>query len=542
MLWAIWFRAWPHLILTLLIWLIFGRALGGEFLHWDDTGHITLNPWLQEGAVGHFWLSEYFGLYIPLTYTVWTALFHLFGSAKAFHVFNLVLHTLNSFLVYALARKVLSSRHKDAVEHAEWGRQMFALIAAMIFAIHPFQVEPVAWISGGRDLLAAFFGLAAVLAAWNSADRLFPSWAAILRRVGATLLFLFGLLAKPSVAVLPLAVKWLSWFTERRGLKWAMMWVWLGLGALVGGLTLQVQSGLMQARGIDINNWYKPVVALDALLFYLRKFVVADFFSADYGRSPELVLSGANLIPAWPWLVLALPLSLGMLWLVPRAILGGLGFFVLMLAPVLGIWGFSAQTFSTVFDRYMYLPVIGLAVACASVVAESQIRLEVRLLLAALCLSYWAAQSFARVPVWRTNQALFENVLQHNPKSYNALVNLGIIDIGNNQLESAKTHLEAAITVQPRLAVAWANLAHLHWLDKNAQQVKAAGLKLQDPAFVDFNRFEPQALALLARMYGRVLLDENDTPNARSALCYARKLNPFDRDLENETHNLNCPE
>jgi len=536
MLWQIWFRFWPHVILTLTCCAVFWRALSGQFLHWDDTTHITLNPYLQAGDVAHFWKSEYYSLYIPLTYTLWTALYHLFESPKAFHIFNLVLHVLNCFLVYWLARKLLSSRKKDAVEMAEWGRQMFALIAALVFAIHPFQVETVAWISGGRDLLAAFFGLAATIAAWNTSDRLFPSYAALLRRIGATFLFVLGLLAKPGPAVLPVAMKWLSWFTERRGLKWGMMWFWLGLGALVGGLTLQVQSSFVQGRVMDVNNWHKPIVACDAILFYLRKFFLADFFSADYGRTPEMILMGANLIPSWPWLIAGFVLLTGLALLVPRAVWGGLGFFVIMLIPVLGIWGFSAQAFSTVFDRYMYLPMVGLGVGFASIVAESKIRLEVRILLALLITGWWGWQSYQRVPVWQNDQTLFEDVLEHNPVSYNALVNLGITDIANNDLGPAKDRLEAARTANPRLAIAWANLAHIYWLEKSPLLVKDAGQLLLEPSFVEYNRHEPQALSLLGRMYARVLWEEKNFETARDVFCYARRLNPFDKDLENETN------
>jgi hypothetical protein len=532
MLFVLWFRLWPYIVLALACVVVFGRALGGDFLSWDDTTHITMNPWLLNGEISHFWKSEYYGLYIPLTYTTWTILYKIWPSAVAFHLLNLIVHIVNCWLAFWIAHKVLSSRKKDSVEMLESGRNIFALLAALVFAIHPFQVETVAWISGGRDLLGTCFGLMAVIAAWNTADRLFPSWAAVVRRVLATLLFVFSLLCKPALAALPPAVKWLSWFTERRGLKWTMMWVWLGLGALVAGMTMQVQSDFITTRLSPLHVTDKIAVALDAIGFYLRKFFIADFFSADYGRSVEAVLAGQGS----PWLVLlGLIVAFAIAWLfLPGPIIGGLGFFVLMLFPVLGFWGFSAQAFSTVYDRYMYLPILGLGIAFASIVSEVKIRWELRLAVAFAICGWWGWISFQHVPVWTNNQALFEDVLKTNPKSYNGLVNLALVDVAAARLPEARAKLEAAREVNPRLAVALANLSHVYWLEKNPQEVRKIAALLADAEFIAYNKHEPQALSLVARMLGRVRNEAGQTELGREALCYATQLNPFDKDLKDE--------
>jgi hypothetical protein len=535
MIFVLWALIWPYVLLAAAVAIVFGRALSGEFLSWDDTQHFALNPWLQSGEVGHFWRTEYYGLYIPLAYTLWTWIYHIWPAPVAFHLLNLVLHILNTWMVFWLAHKVLSSRKKDTVEMLERGRVLFALLAALLFALHPFQVETVAWISGGRDLLAAFFGMGATILAWNTADRLFPTWAALLRRVAATAFYVGAVLCKPALAVLPPAVKCLSWFTERRGLKWPMMWTWLGLGALVAGITLQVQSAFVTTR-LPVLNWTeKVIVAGDTLWFYLRKFVVLDFFSVDYGRTAGRVLSG-ELSSVSPWLylgVLFVAILLASRFL-PGAVKGGLGFFVIMLLPVLGIWGFSAQAFSTVSDRYMYLPMAGLAFAFASAVSEIKIRYELRLFVAFMICGWWGWISFQRVPDWLNDRSLAEATLKVNPGSYNAMINLGIAETKAGRIPEARVKFESAYALDARLAVAPANLAHIYWLEKNPAGVIELGRLLSDAKFIDYNQQEPQALSLMARMLGRVLVEQGNFEKGREALCYAAKANPYDKDLADE--------
>ena len=126
------------LILVLIAFAVFYPALGGEFLRWDDREHLELNPFVTNGLWAEIWTRPYFGLYVPTTYSIWTLIYKVWPSPMAFHLFNVLVHSLNAWLVYLL----LSERGRDR-----------ALIGACLFLIHPMQVETVAWISAGRDFL-----------------------------------------------------------------------------------------------------------------------------------------------------------------------------------------------------------------------------------------------------------------------------------------------------------------------------------------------------------------------------------------------------
>lgn len=527
-------RFWPFFAIGLSTGLVFARVLGADFLSWQDTEYLHQNPWLQSGDIHHFWRSEYNGYYLPLTLTLWAFLWKMGASPMAFHALNLGLHTLNGCLVYLLARKVLHARKKDAVEHGEWGHQSFALIVALIFTLHPFQVETVAWVTGGRDLLAAFFGLLATLIVWDTGDRLFPTWAAWFRRLFATGIYVLGLLCKPSIALLPLALKGLSSFTERRGLKWKTMWLWLGLGAAAIGITMEIQASFVHKRVPALEFSDRLIVAADAVFFYLKKFFIAAPLSADYGRTPTVVLHGPTMIPWLPYLLLGvILLGVGARFL-PRAVWGGLLFFLLMLAPVLGLTSFAAQSRSTVADHYMYLPVIGLGLIFASLISESTTRIHMRLLLALGVVSFFGGQSWARVDVWKNDQTLLQDILRKNPWSYDALIEMGRLELKAGDIILARKYFESAKEINPHIAVAQAELMNVYYLQKELAFIRILGRNLSETAFIDFNRVEPKALSLMWQVLGRVQADQKESAQARASYCNSLSQYPFNDGLKIE--------
>ncbi len=530
----------PILLLLILVAAVFGRSLTGEFLSWDDAQHITLNPWLQTGNAAHFWEREYYGFYIPVAYTIWTWLFQIWASPMAFHLLNVLLHFFNTVMVYFLAQKILSSSNMRGLDERAKDHTPYALFTAAIFAVHPLQVETVAWISAGRDIMAAFFGLAAVLAAWDTSDRLFPTWSATIRRILATILFVLGLLCKPGIVVLPLAIRWLSWFSERRGLKPLMMGFWIMLALVVAGLTSQLQEKFVATRIPHVEKLERPLIAADAVVHYLQKYIAPFNLSADYGRTPAVALEQkmywALLVGVVVFLIVLIVFRAGHRK-PPRAFWGSLGFFLIMMSPTLGLVGFSAQAISTVFDRYMYLPSIGLSLAIAALFTTAKIpRMEIRYAIVASFTVMCTVLAILRVPVWKNDRALHTDMIAKNPRSYQAMVNLAIADLKENNVASAVEWFTKAKDSDPKVAVAWANLAHMYWVRSEPQKIRdEIHPLLMSAEFIEHNKFEPQALALMWRMWARVNWQEKNIPAAGEAFCRARAYNSFDKNLLDET-------
>src|SRR5262245_7131136 len=136
----------------------FAPALVAGFTSWDDDINITANPFLHPfnaRGLRLIWTKPLQNLYVPLVYTTY-GLDQLVGGGRpwAFHLTNVLLHAGSSVLVLA----ILSG-------FAQRARNMSAvpLIGALVFALHPLQVEPVVWCTGRKDVMSGFFALASML-------------------------------------------------------------------------------------------------------------------------------------------------------------------------------------------------------------------------------------------------------------------------------------------------------------------------------------------------------------------------------------------
>ncbi len=144
---------------------IFLPALRFEFLEYDDLIYVFKSP-LSAGlslvSIANVFLEPYFRSYSPLTLLTHAIDLRVWGQDGGMHhLLNLLLHSLNVALVYRIARGVFSSGLlRIAPESPVFG----AFSAALLFAVHPLQVEPVAWISGRKDVLMTFFLLVSFLA------------------------------------------------------------------------------------------------------------------------------------------------------------------------------------------------------------------------------------------------------------------------------------------------------------------------------------------------------------------------------------------
>jgi len=136
------------------------RGLRGQFVEWDDPGHVTRNAVIRAltfEKVRVMFTMPIAKLYCPLTTLSYAIDYQLWGQGPlGYHVVNLLLHLANTLLVLVLVRKILCDRH----EHAT----MTAILTAAIFGVHPLRVESVAWVTERKDVLSGFFGLLALLA------------------------------------------------------------------------------------------------------------------------------------------------------------------------------------------------------------------------------------------------------------------------------------------------------------------------------------------------------------------------------------------
>jgi protein O-mannosyl-transferase len=520
-------------LLLALVAVVLSPVLFADFIRLDDHSHLFNNPHLHRASWASlvtFWTKPYFNLYIPITYSAWWALTMVGGltrqSAWLFHALNLTIHMVNAALVFLLVRTIIRLRQASTPD-----TNKVALLAAFVFALHPVQVESVAWVSECKGLLSMMFGLLGLL--WHCRSG---------KRVVTALFFLAAMLAKPSAIVFPGMLFLLDRIVLGKTLRKAVL-----MPAIYGLLLLPFvfwTKALQPDLNLDFipSFWQRLAVAADALVFYLRKVLLPYPLVVDYGRNPKLVL---DRVAGWQ-IALSGLVSLAGLAIVGKAlfrpaavdaspaqgssmlILCGWSIFLLSLVPVLGLVPFGFQQFSTVADHYLYGPSLGASLVVAGLLLRlRQVVLAPRVAVGLFAL--FAGLSFVQARHWRSTESLFTRTLQVNPQSY-----LGAFSIGDEYLrgghpEASVPWFQKSLAINPdyqeaqvSLGMAW---VHLGETDAAIEHYRAA--LARNPSTVGIRA---RSVASLHNNLGMVLLQAGREDEAveqfRSAVrIFPRSLN-----------------
>lgn len=456
--------------LFLITGAVFRDVLSAGFVRWDDGLHVYANPYLHpvsSANLAHFWTTPYQNLYIPLSYTLYSLLAMIAHRAaplptvdglwvdldpRVFHAAGLLLHSVNVLLVFTLLRRLLPHRDGEGRTAANDGA---ACAGALLFAVHPLQVEAVAWIAEIRGLLAGVFSLCALQAWLKVLDTSQKGRWYVL----ATLCFALALLSKPSAVALPLMAAVLA------GWRAAPARTWLpglaGWGAFSLFMLLVTHGAQPVTMDLVTPLWMRPLVAADALVFDLGKLLCPTHLGIDYGRGPLWLRAHGNGYGAG-----AMVAALGVgLWTLRRrcpALLTGTGLFAAALLPTLGLTPFAFQVYSTVADRYLYLALLGPAFLLASGLSQIGDSALTRLRLTAfsacgLALLGCALRTTVQARTWNNSISLFTQALDVNPQSWVACNNLGAVALNLGHPLDALPLLAEAVRLRPGYAEAHAN-------------------------------------------------------------------------------------
>lgn len=514
-----WFLRRPLVLLLTAIGVVYFRVWSAAFVSFDDDIHVYANPFLNPPtleSVGRLWQQPYEELYVPLAYTIFAILAacarvpsHVASSVGhvvsldplVFHGASVVLHAANAWLCFLFARRLTR-------------RTSSALVCSLIFALHPLQVESVAWISELRGLASGFFALLALNALVLARRSEAPAPRSQKLLVASVLAVACAMLCKPSAVVLPLVALALdrivlatSW---RRALGVALSWTAATLPfALV---THSLQS--VSAAGQSVW-WQRPFVAGDALAFYLFKTVAPFGLCVDYGRTPSAVMSHPWSYGAWllPFGLLALCYSQRRTR--PLSWLGAL-LFVAFLLPTLGLLPFSFQAYSTVADRYAYLALVGAGL----VAADAAERFEDRSMtprIVAVALAALAVTSCLQTGVWLDSSTLLHHALDVNPNAAFAYNNLGDVELGNGDSHAALADYQACVRLDPTRAKAYINLAEIYAASEEPAEAERAVAEAEKAPSLTADDFSN---------LGIVLMKMNQPARALRALSTASGMDP----------------
>jgi protein O-mannosyl-transferase len=422
-----------YVLATLAVFFVFFRVYQFKFVYWDDHVHLFMNSYLQPftfSSLWHFWTHGFEGFYIPVTYTVWGVLEALFGLNPAvFHFTNVILHLANCFLVFNLFQLILTKTGQNSPPHKRAELMFSAAAGALLFTLHPIQVESVAWATGMKDVLCTFLSLLSIR---NCLEK---------STLKGFVFFVLALLAKPSAIVIPfvlLVIETLILKKDRREVfRRFAPWLPLLLPVCLVMMFLQPSSKLEFVPPV----WFRPFIISDTYGFYFLKLLLPVSLTPVYGRTPEVLLQSKMFYYTW-----TIPAAVILSALLVRRkrswILGSILFFIVSIAPVSGLIPFSHQLISTVCDRYLYFPLIGLCLGFSfwvyELITESfKLKQQIILAGAACLLTVFGLLSTVQVQKWENDDVLFPYMESVTPDVAIIYGNYGISLIQRNEVSGS---------------------------------------------------------------------------------------------------------
>ena len=441
-------------VLVALVLAVYIPALSAGYV-WDDDALLTANPNVRtlEG-LGRTWGDPQANTdYYPLTHTSFWVEYHLWRLAPlGYHLDNILLHAANAVLVWLILRRL-------AVPGA-W-------VAAAIFAVHPVQVEAVAWVSERKSVLGGLFCLLSVwlfLRVTLTGDDLSTRRWRLLYGLSLAC-FALALLARPVVMAAAVVLPLLVWYKRGR-LTWGegfrIAWYWV-LAAIVTPVTIWVQYTHVGAAGESFNYsaLERVLIAGRVLWFYLGKLVWPYPLIFCYDKWP--IDAGAWWQYLYPGSVVA---ALAALILLRRRI--GLGplvgalVFAIILSPALGFFNVYWHLYYFVADHMQYLACVGLIALAVAGAAAAATRLgtwaqPVSWAIAAALLGLFGALTWQQCGIYQDDETVWNDTLRKNPNSWMALNNRGRAYFHKKDYDRAIRDFDLAIHLKPDHAKAYNN-------------------------------------------------------------------------------------
>ncbi len=428
--------------LAALTILAYRPAWHGGFL-WDDDAYIINNELLTAPDGWHrIWFSlDAPSQYFPLTYSTFRVEHALWGlNTTGYHWINLLLHVANALLVWAILARLKVP--------GSW-------LAAAIFALHPVQVESVAWITERKNVLMGFFFLLTLLAWIAFIDqRTTRRWTFYCL---ALVTYVLALSAKATACTLPAALFLILWLQKRpiniRRLIQIVPFIVMGIAmGLVVVWWERYHQGTSRAVFPFLNPIERILVASRAVWFYFSKLIWPSNLTFIY---PKWNISPADWWD-YTWLLAGIGACVTIYFLrryVGRSVEVAVAFFVATLSPVLGFVMLYTFRYTFVADHYQYLACIGpIALASAGIVslADQFRRYRAAIVSAALLLvANFAALTWRQAAMYADIETLWRVTLARNPQCWMADTNLGLVLFQKGQIDDAIVHYRSALKMQP---------------------------------------------------------------------------------------------
>ena len=422
--------------LSALTIFIYRPASHGGFV-WDDDRYVTHNYLLiAPDGLHRIWFSlDAPSQYFPLTYTVLRVERSLWDlHPSGYHWTSILLHLANAFLVWGLLARL---------------KIPGAWLASAIFALHPVQVESVAWISELKNVLMGFFFLLTLLA-WTVYVDLRSGWRRFFY-LAALVCYLLALSAKSTACTLPVALLLILWLKKkpigRRALLEITPFIILALGiGLVAVWWEKYHQGTRML--VSLGPLERLLIASRAVWFYLGKILWPAKLTFIY---PQWQIDPTSPV-AYLWLIAAIAFVVAIYCarrLFGRSVEVAALFFVTTLGPLLGFVMLYTFRYTFVADHYQYLASIGpIALASAGLVTLSRSSKGLQWLVGGtsfailICLGLLTWRQGA---TYHDAETLWRKTIAQNSGCWMAYNNLGVLEFQKDKIDDAIDNYERSL-------------------------------------------------------------------------------------------------
>lgn len=506
------------LLLAVLTLALYNPVTRHPFVNYDDDRYVTENPHVRQGLTADTFTwaltSTEQANWHPLTWISHALDVSLFRLNPAGHHFSSVLlHAINAILLFLLL--MWATRRSGP-----------SLFVAALFALHPINVESVAWVAERKNVLCTLFFLLTLWAyGWYVRK---PGWK---RYLVVAALFAAGLASKPMAITLPFVLLLLDYWPLNRAREastdsdkpaWSRLALeklpLLALSAASAFITMHAQqAGGAVRTSAQVSLAVRLANALYAYAMYLWKMVWPAHLAPLYPH-PGDSLRAWQVLPGALFLIAITAL----VWRfrTRRYLLTGWLWFLGTLVPVIGLVQVGDAAMA---DRYAYIPLIGIFVMIAFGAADIAEHAKLGLgpaVLAVAVLIVLAAVTHRQIDYWQSNYDLWSHTLAVTQNNFIAEDNLGGALILEGKEEEAHPHFEAAARINPRDPMSRSNLGTYfqthHQMQEAVVQYEAAVGLTSDPGLL------AQTYANLGAAY-RAMGEDNQ---AYTSFEHSLQLNP----------------
>ena len=521
------------LFIVIATLIVYGQVRNQEFPNFDDTLYITENPHVQNGLSlkGVIWSftagTDVSNYWHPVTWLSHMLDYQLYGSNPMGHNWtNLLIHIANIICLFFIFKRMTGALWRSG-------------FVAALFAIHPLNVEVVAWVAERKDLLCTLF--------W------FLSMWAYIRYVEAPgfnryflvlLFFMLGLMSKPMIVTLPFVLLLLDYWPLGR-----MQWGWTNMEHRPGArrfsaLHLVVEKTpfflLSAVASVAAFVTQKKGGALAPLDFSFLKINILNAINSYISYIGKMIWPSSlavfypnhGILSMWKTafaflLLICLSVIFIRQWKRFPYLIVGWFWYLGTLVPVIGLVRIGSFSMA---DRYAYVPIIGLFLIIAWGVSDFISRWRFRRIIlfvsSGAVLSMFGLCAWLQVGYWRNSISLFEHTINVTDNNWLAHNNLGKALAEKGKVNDAVYHFKHALKIKPDHIQALNNLG-----------TALASKDRLDEAFLQYKKaikIQPDSDVTLYNL-GRVMFDRK---NFREAIYYFKKVLKINPEYAGAHHNM----